>query len=111
MEELMDLPDDLLKKAVPKLGPWSKLCKARRSFMEKTMAGDGATSSLNIVGQKDLLEEFLTDLGLEQYLQTFRGDRGIGSNLVLIVVQIFPISYPVSLTEFFLVYLHCDVHK
>jgi hypothetical protein len=68
MEELLDLSDDLLKKVVPKIGPWNKLCKARRSLMQE------ANPPSALFKETDKLTDFLTELGMEQYVEVFKGN-------------------------------------
>lgn len=70
MAELMDLSDESLKKVVPKIGPWNKLCKARRALQEKY-------SKVATEVKPDKLMDFLHDLGLQQYVSVFKGKQEI----------------------------------
>lgn len=68
MAELIDLPDKYLKKVVPKIGPWNKLCKAKRTLQE-------TYSKVHTDVKPDKMMEFLHDLGLQQYVSVFKGKR------------------------------------
>lgn len=66
MAELLDLPDEMLKKVVPKIGPWNRLCKAKRNLQEKY-------SKVATELKPDKMTDFLHDLGLHQYVSVFKG--------------------------------------